>query len=40
MSMPELARKTIAVPESREPDMLARLFERSRLLSPGKKGWA
>jgi hypothetical protein len=34
--MPELARKTIAVPDSREPGMLAWLFETSRLLFPGQ----
>jgi len=34
--MPELARKTIAVPEPRDLDMLARLFERRLLLSPGR----
>jgi len=34
--MLELARKNIAVPETREPDMLAWLFERIRLLSVGR----
>jgi len=34
--MLELARKIIAVPASREHDMLAWLFETSRLLSLGR----
>lgn len=35
--MMELARRTIAVPETRVLDMLARLLEMSRLLSTARK---